>query len=286
MTTRRTFLATLAATGIAAALPRSALAGAAAPVADAPDAFTRPGWGVCIAPQIGAEAMSTVLALLNPATWQAYGTWQNVAHPGRLPAIYSEALFDRAAVRAWLAAHPGDTWLLVNEPDEPSQANMTPTQGVALTLEFIDLARQVGNKFQWCSPQVTLKPAGLAWLTEYMQIMRQYKGIHRPAYWAIHPYPSSSLAAFRAAWAAWRSWYATWGSGAPVVLSEVCAENAPYAAQVAVMDEAKAMLNRGEVAGVYWYIASHAPINDWPNAALVDDAGRLTALGQHWMALR
>ena len=241
------------------------------------------GWNVCVAPQDGVSACNAALGLLSPGVFQAYGLWQAIAGP-RIPVIYSDQLFDRAAVRSWLETCGPATWMLPNEPELPEQANMTVAQGVDLTLEFIDLARSVGNRFQWCAPSVTMTAAGRAWLTEYASIMRQYKGIHRPAYWCIHPYPSGNLAKSRQSWAAWRSWAATWAAGAPVVISEVCAENSPLADQVAVMNECRAMLTRGEVAGVFWFIATTGTAS-WNNAALTND-GALTALGARWIDLK
>ena len=287
MTTRRAFLETLAATGIVAALPRFARASAAPAVAPN-DAMLRPtGWGVCVPPQAGIETMTRALGLLAPARWQSYGTWPDVAYPGRIPVVFSEQYFNRATVAAWLRDKPGCVWMLPNEPEGAGQANMTPAQGVALTLEFIALGQASGQRWQWCSPQVSLTPEGLAWLTEYVTIMRQYKGIMQPAYWCVHPYRSGSLAQFRASWVAWRSWYATWGSGAPVVLSEVCAEGSPLAAQIAVMDEARAMLTRGDVCGVFWFAAHSGDGMEWPNAALTSaDGATLTDPGRHWKALQ
>lgn len=292
MTTRRSFLAYGAGAVAAMAAPRIALAGKmhVPTVSDIDGPIMAPtGWGVCVPPQQGAAAMLAALNLLQPARWHGYGTWPDVAYPGRIPMIYSAELFERATVAAWLEDNPGLTWMLPNEPERPEQAAMTWQQAVDMTLEFENMARVSGNPYRLCSPAVAIGMTdydGLAWLTNLMTNLRQYHNHWRYAYWCVHPYRSSTLAQFRSSWARWLDWYAVYGSGAQTVISEVCGENAPVSVQMQIMAECRAMLDRGEVAGVYWYAALNTPAGSpWPNAMLTS-AGALTDLGRHWRSLR
>lgn len=300
---RRTFLAT-ATSAVAGAIaarpyaPKTYAAQLAVPNAlPGEGSFCRPhGWGVCAPPQpledIGPWVGEQALALLQPVRWHTWGLWPEFDIPGRMPVIWSNTLFNRTEVRQRLMQHPGEVWFLPNEPELPLQASMTPGEAVDLTLEFIDIARSVGNPFQWCSPAVTLDTEfdGLAWLTEYMRIMRTSKGIMRPAYWCVHPYASPNVEQLRSSWQKWREWYAIWGSGAPVVLNEACAENASLADQIAVMDEFRAMLDRGEVVGVFWFSAYLSGMA-WPWCDLCDvdvetQTVQLNDLGRHWKELQ
>lgn len=272
------------------------------PSQDAPDtgAFTRlRGWTVCVPPQEWAErgawVIDGVLAALQPARWHSWGIWPLTNAPGRVPMVFSDQWFDRDATRQYLTDHPGREWLLFNEPDLPPQANMSPEQAVDVTLEFIDMARETGTEWQWMAPNVTLDTVhdGLGWLTEYMTIMRRRKGIMRPGAWGVHPYNCGDVARLRQSMAKWWTWHEVWGSGAPTVITEVCAGGSPVATQKLVMDECKRMLDSGEVAGVSWASAYFAASSgtDWQHYALCmlhpeTQTVTRTTLGDHWKTLQ
>ena len=269
---------------------------------DAPDAggFLRlRGWCVCVPPQEWAQrgqwVIDGALSVLQPKRWHTWGIWPATDVAGRVPGVFSDQYFDRAATRRYLADYPAREWKLFNEPEVAGQANMTPERAVEVTLEFIDLARSVGNEFQWFAPSVTLDTShdGLGWLTEYIIIMRRRKGIMRPCAWGIHPYGCSTVDHLRQSMAKWWTWYEDWGLHAPVVITEVCAEGEGVAGQIAVMDECKAMLQRGDVAGVAWasaYLASASGTN-WQHYPLTTlhpetQTVTLTPLGQRWKELQ
>lgn len=262
--------------------------------------FLRPrGWGVCVPPQewaeYGAWVIDGVIAALQPKRWHSWGIWPSGGLAGRVPAVFSDQYFDRDATRQYLADNPACEWMLFNEPDLPQQANMSPEQAVDVTLEFIDMAREVGNEFQWMAPSVTLDTVhnGLEWLTEYMSIMRRRKGIMRPSSWAVHPYTCNSVARLRQSMRNWWNWYEIWGSGADTIITEVCAEDAPLSVQMAVMDECAAMLHSKEVAGVFWFaaykgISDGAPWQHYPLTVLHPETQTvtLTELGRRWKELQ
>ena len=257
------------------------------------------GWCVCVPAQEWAKhgdwVLDGVMAALQPARWHSWGIWPLTDVAGRVPSVFSDEYFSRAATRQYLVDHPTREWMLFNEPEVVSQASMSPELAVEVTLEFIDLARETGTEWQWMAPSVTLDTEhdGLGWLTEYMSIMRRRKGIMRPGSWGIHPYNCATVADLRQSMRKWWDWYVVWGSGALTVITEVCAEGAGVAGQIAVMDECAAMLRRKEVAGVAWasaYLASAdgVPWQHYPLTTLHSETHTvaLTELGRHWKALQ
>ncbi|MBK9219291.1 MAG: hypothetical protein IPL70_13255 [Uliginosibacterium sp.] len=269
---------------------------------EAPDAggFLRlRGWGVCVPSQEwaqhGAWVIDGVMAALQPARWHSWGIWPATDIDGRVPGVFSDQYFNRDATRQYLIDHQTREWMLFNEPEVPGQAGMTPELAVDVTLEFIDLARSTGTEWQWMAPSVTLDTEhnGLEWLTEYMLIMRRRKGIMRPGSWGVHPYNCGTVADLRQSMRQWRTWHEVWGSGAPTVITEVCAEGAGVAGQMLVMNECAAMLDLGEVAGVAWasaYLAAAGgvPWQHYPLCVLDTETQTVTPtdLGRRWKELQ
>ena len=250
------------------------------------------GWGISIQPQgTGDQAAGALLELLKPL---CYHNWSirpfAVDAPVTFaPSVYSAALLDELAVAEEMAQRPGNTWLLLNEPERPEQAAMTPWAAMTTTQEFLSVAWAEGEEFQWAAPGVSVTTAdydGLEWLTEYVKLCRRRCGIQRPSYWHIHM-KAPSGAAFSAAWQRFENWWITWGAGAPVIISEVCAQNAALSEQVSVMEQTDGLLISGHVAAAFWFTASPSTYVEWPNAALatVAPGGRamLTPTGTAWM---
>lgn len=313
MTTRRAFLATAGAAAIAAIagvrVPSVKAQQRAHPAAPAAGAFLRlRDWGVCVPSQEwaqhGAWVIDGVMAALQPARWHTWGIWPATDIAGRVPGVFSDQYFNRPATRQYLIDHQTREWMTFNEPEIPaadktmsglSPEYMTPALAVDVTLEFIDMARSTGTEWQWAAPSVTLDTEfdGLGWLTEYMTIMRRKKGIMRPGAWGIHPYNCPTADRLRQSMARWWAWWNVWGSGAPTVITEVCAEGSSVAGQIAVMNECKRMLQDGEVAGVAWASAYFAASSgtDWQYYPLTTlhpetQTVTLTELGRHWQTLQ
>lgn len=256
-------------------------------VGETSEAMTRPlGWGVCIRAQTAPATAAQELAALAPDCYHNYAPVPLATRAGSVfvPMIWSDRWWNRAQVDARMASNPGETWLLWNEPERLDQANQASDLTAALSREFLQRAWATGQEFQWCAPGIGPRTPdfdGLAWSTAYIQNMRR-RGISRPSYWHVHSYRSSTLSEFRASMAAWRSWYAAWGSSAPVVLSEVCAQGASLDNQRSVMAEARDMLARGDVCGVMWFVTSGS---EWPTAHLCN-GNSLTPLGEYWRGLQ
>lgn len=252
------------------------------------------GWGVCIPQENGSpEQAMREMALLQPQCvidWQVE-PYMDVSAYTYLPMVrpirWTGTAY-RSQVEARLRAHPGDVWLLGNEPERPEQDNCTPLEFADMACEFLAVAQEIDEEFQWAAPGVWVGADtydGLAWATEFIQIMSRRRGISRPSYCHAHGYRSSSLAQFRAGWNRWRAWYNTWGRGTPVILSEVCGEAASLSVQKQIMSEVNTLLAGGEIVAALWF-SSHL-CNDWlsvPLTATTGSATALTALGTYWMA--
>lgn len=257
------------------------------------------GWSVCIPREMVGERLWVLeqeIALLEPDHWMDWSHTPITEYPNELsgftPMLWNDAYVGSTTTWLRMKRQPGETWLLFNEPERPEQAAMTPTAARIATQQFLNTAWAVGEEFQWAAPGISFNMTdynGLEWATEYIRQLRR-RGISRPSYWHVHAYRSTTVEQLRRAWSTWLEWYATWGESAPVVLSEVCAEN--VLDQRPIMDECRDLLRRGEdggCVGVYWF-ATHLDTL-WPNARLctIDEAAEsvaLTPLGEYWKSLR
>lgn len=247
--------------------------------------------------------MERTLELLQPDHWHSWGDWPEGGAPGRIPMIYATRYFDQDRVRRRMAAYSGEIWMPPNEPDMPYQADESPESVADLTCRLIDIGQHSGAKWQWGSPAVTLNTEhnGLVWLTRWVEIMRQTKGIAKPFTWFIHPYTCNSVSALHASMDAWWEWYHkdNKGQGSPVVISEVCAEDAGPDVQADVMLECWKMFKRGDVKGVFWFATYRSMVEEqkrqkripWQHYALTTldyatQTVRFTDLGNYWRTLQ
>ena len=288
---------------------------AAAPISTTnslPDAggFLRPYyWSACLPPQEWAAAgdwvMQKTLELLQPARWHSWGNWPQHGYPGRIPAIFSTQYFDHDSVLRRMQANSGEFWMTVNEPEMPDQCNESESAIADLVGDLIDIGRSADTEWQWGAPSVTLTAnggSGLRWLTEWNKIMRRRCGIAKPFAWMIHPYNSGSVSLFHASMDAWWEWYYrdNQGQGAPVVISEVCAEGSLPDVQADVMLECwKLLQNEEKVKGIFWFATYRSGVeeqrrssrNPWQHYHLTTlDHGTqtvaFTELGQYWKELQ
>lgn len=247
------------------------------------------GWGISIQPQETTNAQAAAIAAALSPRW--YHSWSVEPFAGVttpfVPLVWDGRRTNEDARRRALQALRNHTWLMFNEPERPEQSGISPAAALDAVWEFLADARwSAGVELQWAAPGVSLTTPdhdGLAWLTEFAQMCRR-SGLSRPSYWHIH-LNAPSLSALRDAWLAWSRWYETWGACAPVIVSEVCAQNAPLSAQVAVMDWVDGLLRAGLIAGAAWFIGAPSTFVDWPNSALCTLDGqraRLTPLGAVW----
>lgn len=255
------------------------------------------GWNVCVPRETtqGAWQVEQELALLKPDRWMDWHYQPLADAPNFTPMVWGPPL-DVAAIQARMLAYPGECWMLMNEPENDWQARLNPAQAVDLTRQFLRAGWDVDAEFNWCAPNcaVNMYPDDEAWPKEYMRLLR-LGGINRPSVYGIHGYHSTDRRMVQVLWRKveqWRGSKGWMGQDAPIVITEACAENEPYAAQVEVMDELFVLLKRGAVKGVYWFSTHAAGVSVWPNACLTEfdpntpNTVRLTALGKHWVALK
>lgn len=280
---------------------------------DAPDAggFVRPYYWCAGLPSQewatgGDWVMQKTLELLQPDRWHSWGNWPDSSYPGRIPAIFSTEYFDKERVRRIMESENGLFWMTVNEPEIPGQCD-EPEEAIAdLVCDLIDIGRDADTEWQWGAPSITLtanggSKGGLAWLTEWNKIMRRRRGVAKPFAWMIHPYNSGSLSLLHQSMDAWWEWYYkdNQGQGAPVVISEVCAEGSGEDVQADVMLECWKMLKLGDVQGIFWFATYRSMVeeqrrsrgNPWQHYHLTTlnyetQTVSLTPLGEYWKELQ
>lgn len=248
---------------------------------------------MCIPRQTATQNIATQeLALLRP---QCYMDWSAIGYGEPdgvtfLPMLWGKDWSREIVANRLLSSKQGEVWLLANEPEFAQQANMSPKEVADMTWDFIDLAQATDSEFQWAAPGVAVNwdsTDGLLWMEEYVQIISRKKGLARPHYWHIHSYRSPSGRRFTEGWTAWVKWYEKWGRGAPVILSEVCAEAGDIEAQKNVIEQVNLLLASGAVHAALWFTAHVTHTGDWANAALTtsDAEGvvKLTPLGEYWL---
>ncbi len=132
---------------------------------------------------------------------------------------------DEALARA-LKEHPGQWWMVGNEPNDPTQDNLSPAAYAAFYHRFVEAARRL-------DPTCRIMPAGIAnadwgWAHDFRASYRAQYGRYPPVdAWNIHNYilePERApwdLQAFQERIITFREWMARVGEGdKPLVLSE------------------------------------------------------------------
>ena len=256
------------------------------------------GWGVGVPQKAisehGTWVRERALAVLQPGCW---AHWYTLPHDapfqtdGYLPMAYSAQWFNPGVATRRMATYPEETWLMLNEPERPDQGSMTPAQAVDFYEAFQAIAPPT---LRYTAPGVAvglLDYDGVAWLTAWRDGMQQ-RGLSMPRLWNIHMYPSGNLAECQRTWDRWQQWHAQHGDGKPIIISELCADVAPYSDQVAVMNWGRDRLAAEDVTAVLWYSAylGLPPASHWPQCALatIDPPTRrvlTTPLGEHWQTL-
>lgn len=265
------------------------------------------GWSVCVRSQSPAWQSLQALELLEPDCWMNYHWRPNVDAPGFVPTLYRWPVAG-TGITERLRAHPGETWLFLNEPHLVEQANMTPGEAVDAALWLLTTAHENDVDINWCGPNCAINMhsggalSGQKWWREWLRRLR-LAGIVRPSYHGVHMYHSTDRRMAEATWSDMLTWRSQWIGSGPVIITEVCAENQPYDAQVEVMDATFELYQQGlldgpagtrGVMGVYWFVAAHRQggSGNWPNCALCEvdpdktQTMRLTPLGQRWKALQ
>lgn len=273
---------------------------------------TPSGWGVCL-PWVGDPAQlwktRQTLEILNPPVWMDYWCEEPVKWPGYVPMARAMHLAGDIpdAVKRRLENNPdGETWFLFNEPHVDNQDDCSPKDAADLVMKFINLAHSVGSNVNWSGPNCavnypackTSKMSGQEWHLEFLKRTRK-KSLY-PSANGIHMYFSRNRAQLEGTWQTMvKDWRWRWLGKSPVDISEVCAENAPFAEQASVMDACADLLETYRKEGptsqngarsVLWFAAWDYGL--WPNSALTEvdpskpQTMRLTPLGRHWKGIQ
>ncbi len=185
-----------------------------------------------------AQAESAV-----PFGWAYWGTDHDLAHKRMLSGEpmqnwfaydcdlpYGNYLPSLSGPRWWVRIHrldtlvvayPPRTWLLWNEPDYPTQANIPPGDALGITAEWTDILHAQGHTIAGYGCTVT-DPNGPArdcwrrWLDGFLAA-----GGPLPDVWHIHIY-ARTVAAWQAQYELWQVWNEQHGN-LPTIISE-CGE--------------------------------------------------------------
>lgn len=251
------------------------------------------GFGVPLEAIYGNEwILQKELDAFNPKWYMNWGQNHYFTKPG---CVFAPMAWDPSAseVTARIQSNPGETWLLYNEPERPEQNNISPEAAADKTRAFLENAWSTGKEFQWAAAGVgpgTTDFDGLVWMTTYIQNLRR-KGIGRPNYLHFHGYQSKNLTEFNQSWGKLMDWYEVWGAGAPIIISEVCAEGNDLYNQKQVMNRVNELLVTGQIAAASWFSSHRSAVANWTNAYLAtfNISNRTitkTALGNYWMSLQ
>ena len=271
------------------------------------------GWGVCLPWEADPAKLwmsRQALELLAPDRWLDYWCAEPVAWPGYVPMVRSWHLQEMPQpVIDRLKAHPeGETYVVFNEGHVVEQDDITPAKARDLALRFLTMARSLDCDVNWCGPNAGINFSdhgtaayahGRDWWREWLRLLRR-AGIGSPSMHGVHLYHSTDPAMLQATWRTLvEEWRWQWMGSAPVIVTEICAEDQPYEYQAAVMNETAKLYEIGRkegpggqngIMGAFWFI-THGH-RSWPNCALTEPdpdkvkTMRLTRLGKHWKSLQ
>lgn len=182
-----------------------------------------------------------------------------------------------------------DGWLLVmNEPDDAGQANMTPAQGVALWMDCCAAwpdAKLVGPHLLTALDGHAYFARAQAWFTAFWEALPA-EGRQRVSAHAYHVYLNDPTAHQIHA-AAWMDWCdGLTGAGRPYWVTEwgINADAHPAdGGEAAVRAVAQWYDGQARVARHAYFIPWIAPEDGWAGFRLYGDDGHPTAVGRGWL---
>ncbi len=249
------------------------------------------GLGVCV-PLREINHSGTIiqqeLDLLKPDWWMnwSYQTY-GASDDKFIPMVWSDG-WSEAVLNGALLELPGRTWLIHNEPHRQDQANLTPMEAAADVRRFMRVAWETGVEFQMAlggCGVVDETTDGIAWMRELMYNLRR-TGLSRSSYMHFHGYRFNSVAQMQRGLEKFMVLWDEVGLGAPIIMSEFCAENTEPRQQMLIMDEAKRWIDDGKIVGAAWYATHESDGVEWPNSRLTDRLPEgeivMTELGKHW----
>jgi len=241
----------------------------------------RPKLGVCMNNpyKFPGPVQDTALASLQPEAFHNWGSWSPLI-PDKMytPVIWSPDYQLAAQQYQNLARrYPGRIWLLLNEPDYPTQANIRPEAAIPFVRNWIRLINPICD-VALPGVSVSYHQAGkaLTWLDTYLDA-----GGPIGNYWHIHIY-APTVTAWHQQIEHWFEWWSRNGHGRATIISEAALfYTASDDEQIELM-ESIAQINDPRIAAVYWYAAA----TNAKTPGLLDADGNLTRLGQAWTQIQ
>ncbi|MBC7316052.1 MAG: hypothetical protein H5T70_06510, partial [Chloroflexi bacterium] len=168
---------------------------------------------------------ATQLKRIEPSWYYTYG-FSGSTVPGYERIYLVPWQYDDEALARALKEHPGQWWMVGNEPNDPSQDNLSPAAYATFYHRFLEAAHRF-------DPTCHVMPAGIAnadwgWAHDFRESYRaQYGRYPRVDAWNIHNFilePERTpwdLVVFQERILTFREWMAKVGEGdKPLVLSE------------------------------------------------------------------
>jgi len=216
------------------------------------------------------------LNMLQPQRWHNWGHSQQHMEDRRYtPTIWSPEWVSSAQTLKWLTEkYPDRTWLLLNEPDYPGQADLPASDAAVFTRHWTGWLGEARTALAGVTVSYHRVGNALRWLDDYLAA-----GGELPDAWHIHLY-APTLADWKDCYARWRAWYQQNGKNKPVILSETALfHTVSSAKQIEFMEY---VYNLTDLEAVYWYGA----IETETTPGLMTADGDLTELGEAFVRLK
>ena len=229
-------------------------------VATTPTAANMPS-GLCVGvPFQDTQPVGPLLAELGTECWL---DWHYASSgPGYVPMVYAPAYMDVAP--KLMRRQPERLWLVLNEPERSDQAKVTPSEAVQLT-QAVDAT---GAPWACCGT--------IAWDNSWLDAYLDAGGAV-PDIWHVHAYGVETPQAWQAQINSFYAWMEGRNVARPVIVSETNAGAGDVDAQAELLAYVRtATAEDDRLLAVFWFATRYYSAGD---AALFDDAGRLTPVG-------
>lgn len=207
--------------------------------------------------------------------------WDRIGLPDYIPMNWRPTTMTPGA--GVVESTRGGTWLWGNEPEDPTQGRMTPTEAAEAWSRWQARARSLGITTIAPNVQITdtytqsTNSNGLEWLNEWVRLI----GENVPDVWGVHMYWSPTADHWIDKWDDFMSaFWSRHGRGSPVAITEINAYAQPGVHATGVQLAVAQMVKTDpRLCGAFWF-ATH--FNHWEFADLMTSGGGLTILGENW----
>lgn len=245
-----------------------------------------PGRPESVPTEVNCERIDAMIDLLQPDWWY---NWMATFY-GRQPVRWRPTAW-RNVVEAGVAKDfPGYSWIVLNEPEQASQANLPCDLALLRIIHQVDIMHTLGlpHEFVIVTPNVNISTAeGIDYLDYVVRGLRR-RAVH--IHLGVHFYvrqPDWFRWALQQFW----DWYADLDWQAPVVFTECgVPPNEPLEVALEMMPRFRSLLDDPRVLGVAWYGAFATQMPEGAYHGLLQRAGderwELNELGKRWLELK